>query len=345
MYSREYVDELYHHGIFGQKWGKRNGPPYPLNPEKDYTPEEKKFHKQISGNKAMTIKAGTEAYRASVNKKENLDKLYVNVSNAEFNKYKTMMGASNIIDKGKSYVHKYVTTQDIKIPSVKEQTKIERKMLKDPEIRKEIVESLMRKGDTREEATEALQKINFGAAYATLALGTVGPLGLGILSGHPAGIMAGAEMSYMGAMLGVALVAGAHAQRDRQLALVRVSVGDKENKKLNSALVKELEKKGYNAMRDTNDKGKNIASSSIILLDPKQQVKCEMTKEMTKSDFADAYAINKYKNLSKKTRKDIDFEDYVKDGEKAYDYLRKVHAVKADQREKQEEIFKKAGIQ
>ena len=25
-----YRDELYHHGIQGQKWGKRNGPPYPL---------------------------------------------------------------------------------------------------------------------------------------------------------------------------------------------------------------------------------------------------------------------------------------------------------------------------
>lgn len=32
---------LAHHGILGQKWGRRNGPPYPLN-SSDYSPAEKK---------------------------------------------------------------------------------------------------------------------------------------------------------------------------------------------------------------------------------------------------------------------------------------------------------------
>lgn len=30
------MEELFHHGILGQKWGKKNGPPYPLD-EEDYS--------------------------------------------------------------------------------------------------------------------------------------------------------------------------------------------------------------------------------------------------------------------------------------------------------------------
>ena len=41
VYNSYVRQELYHHGIQGQKWGKRNGPPYPLSPE-DYSAAEKK---------------------------------------------------------------------------------------------------------------------------------------------------------------------------------------------------------------------------------------------------------------------------------------------------------------
>ena len=35
------MNYIAHHGIRGQKWGKRNGPPYPLSGG-DYSTEEKK---------------------------------------------------------------------------------------------------------------------------------------------------------------------------------------------------------------------------------------------------------------------------------------------------------------
>lgn len=41
-------DYLMHHGIKGQKWGVENGPPYPLDPQKDYSDAEKKANAKLA---------------------------------------------------------------------------------------------------------------------------------------------------------------------------------------------------------------------------------------------------------------------------------------------------------
>lgn len=53
--------DIYHHGILGQKWGKKNGPPYPL---------QRGTHGEIlnqSRDEDIKIKKGTTAYRVATN--------------------------------------------------------------------------------------------------------------------------------------------------------------------------------------------------------------------------------------------------------------------------------------
>lgn len=56
LYGYEFIREtdLTHHGILGQKWGKKNGPPYPLD-EKDHSKAEQKAGWQKSLNRGPSI--------------------------------------------------------------------------------------------------------------------------------------------------------------------------------------------------------------------------------------------------------------------------------------------------
>lgn len=71
-------DELYHHGILGQRWGKKNGPPYPLS-AKDHSASEKKagWRKSLDSNgeleeKKKAYKQAKKEYSRSFNKAYNL---------------------------------------------------------------------------------------------------------------------------------------------------------------------------------------------------------------------------------------------------------------------------------
>lgn len=65
MYSRN--AELYHHGIKGQKWGVRNGPPYPLGSDKS-TGKRLKKDKNVDGHFREIRSSETEKF-----KRENIE--------------------------------------------------------------------------------------------------------------------------------------------------------------------------------------------------------------------------------------------------------------------------------
>lgn len=111
--------DLFHHGIKDQKWGVRNGPPYPLNKGKKFknrhTYEGLKKQEQ-NMNKPHYLKKGTKIYRTTSSKNEdNTGSAYVSYTEVDRGIYKEWVRMTEAKSGKKSYEKTFKVTSDLKI--------------------------------------------------------------------------------------------------------------------------------------------------------------------------------------------------------------------------------------
>lgn len=317
------TDELYHHGIKGQKWGIRRY----QNEDGSLTPAGKKRQANaVASDKNATIVKGTKLYRVSTNANSDASdgKIYVSATKKSGDFYVTQLGLNKIRNTGKAYVQEYMAKTDLKLPDKKTMEKIELGLLKDPAVQRELVDSLMKKGMSREQATAYVKPYNAGKAFAEKAIVTmtgitVGSIYGGILgtwTGNPIGVIGGAAAGAAIGGIGTA-VNNESSERSRALNAARVSYGDVNNKVINETLKNKLKEKGYNAMKDYNDRrafGKQ-GEHAVIVFDSKDNVKFSKSTQIKSKEFAEAYARS---YLKEHPNSKLEFNDLLKDGAAIY---------------------------
>lgn len=345
MYATCYMNELYHHGILGQKWGVRRY----QNPDGSLTEEGRKRQiNNLQGNGKTTLSKGTEFYRISTNKNDlGKDKIYVTANKEQAEFYKAKFGASDIAKSGEAYIQSFVNKNDIVLPNKKTMEKIELKLLKDKSVQKELTESLMKKGMSRAQATEYVQPYRLGTAFMEKSGIALTAAGLTAATGASAATGFYGISLYTGSLatLSIGALFADSAEKTRALNATRVSYGDKNNVITNQKLKEALSSQGYNGMKDYNDRrafGKK-ATSATIIFDSEKNLKNTDTHKLSSDEYANAYADYKIKQDKENgVKAKIDRSDYVKDGKRIYNESKDNYIVNSKQKEERERILKEA---
>lgn len=141
MYDYDPSIELYHHGIKGQKWGVRNGPPYPI--------EDKVLPK------GTVLRSVSSKHLDARNKLDTKQWIYTyNPDNEWDNKvYKGPFSTYLVQYRGAQFIaeHEYETVRDLKMPTKKERIQEFKDLYNDKrynkKVRKELasIQSTMKK--------------------------------------------------------------------------------------------------------------------------------------------------------------------------------------------------------
>lgn len=97
--------ELYHHGITGQKWGQKNGPPYPLSASQKSSAERKTISSDEARKRELMSKDKSELSNAElreVNNRLQLENTYDNLIRAGQKKSNDILSkvGNKVIEKG-----------------------------------------------------------------------------------------------------------------------------------------------------------------------------------------------------------------------------------------------------
>ena len=147
-------DYLAHHGIEGQKWGVRNGPPYPLDPKvykkAQYTQRHQNFKAKMGYRderyrERHVIPAGTTMYRTTVDENEQPhEAMYVSYLDPDRYAYRGGW-VRNTAKAEDSYENRYTLQKDLVVPGRDELSKVIRDVVrKDPELMRETAHTWVR---------------------------------------------------------------------------------------------------------------------------------------------------------------------------------------------------------